>query len=58
MTNLLHFNKSITNLNKYMNLDMENLSDCLNAGKISQDVQKTINIKFSTKRLYPTNSVK
>ena len=26
-TNLLHFNKSITKLNKYVNLDMKNLTD-------------------------------
>ena len=40
-TNLLHFSKSITKLNKYVNLDMKNLTDWLNANKISLNVQKT-----------------
>ena len=72
-TNLLHFSKSITRLNKYVNLDMKNLTDWLNANKISLNVQKIelvvfklqrkkidseVKIKLSRKRLYPTESVK
>ena len=72
-TNLLHFSKSITKLNKYVNLDMKNLTDWLNANKISVNVQKTelvifkhqrkkldseVKIKLNRKRLYPTDSVK
>ena len=72
-TNLLHFSKSITKLNKYVNLDMKNLTDWLNANKISLNLQKTelvnfkherkkidseVKIKLSRKRLYPTESVK
>ena len=72
-TNLLHFNKSITKLNKYANLDMKNLTDRLNANKISQNVQKTefvifkhqrkkidseVKIKVTRKQLCPTDSVK
>ena len=71
--NLLHFNKSVNKLNKYINLDMKNLIDWLNANKISFNVKKTelvifkhkaqklecpIRIKLSRKRLYPSNSVK
>ena len=71
--NLLHFSKSITKLNKYVNLDMKNLTDWLNANKISLNVQKTelvsfkhqrmkidseVKIKLSRKRLYLTDSVK
>ena len=40
-TNLLHFSKSITKLNKYVNLDMKNFTDWLNANKISLNVRKT-----------------
>ena len=72
-TNLLHFSKSITKLNKYVNLDMKNLNDWLNANKISLNVQKTkfvifkhqrkkidseVKIKLRRKRLYPTDSLK
>ena len=70
--NLVHFSKSITKL-KYVNLDMKNLTDWLNAHNISVNVQKTelvnfkhqrkkidseVKIKFSRKRLYFTDSVK
>ena len=34
-TYLLHFSKSITKLNKYVNLDIKNLTDWLNTSKIS-----------------------
>ena len=72
-TNLLHFNCSVKNLNRLVNLDMKNLSVCLNANEISLNVQKTelmifkqkrkildheIKIKLSGKRPYPTPSVK
>ena len=71
--NLLHFSKSVKKLNKYVNLDMKNLSDWLNANKIALNLKKTevvifspkkkkleypIRIIFSRKRLYPSNSVK
>ena len=39
-TNLLHFNKSVKRLNKYVNLDMKNLTEWLNANKISLNVKK------------------
>ena len=72
-TNLLHFSKLVSKLNKYINLDMKNLTDWLNANKISLNVEKTelvifkrkkkklkcpIRIKLSRKRLYPSNSIK
>ena len=72
-TNLLHFSKSITKLNKYVNLGEKNLTDWLNANKIPLNVQKTelvnfkherkkldceVKIKLNRKRLYPTDSVK
>ena len=72
-TNLLHFSKSVNKLNKYINLDMKNLTDWLNANKISLNVKKTelvifkhkkkklecrIRIKLSRKRIYPSNSIR
>ena len=39
-TNLLHFSKSVNKLNKYINLDMKNLTDWLHASKISVYVKK------------------
>ena len=72
-TNLLHFSKSVNKLNKYINLDMKNLTDWLNANKISLNVKKTelvifkhkkkklecpIRIKLSRKRLYSSNSIR
>ena len=72
-TNLLHFSKSVNKLNKYINLDMKNLTDWLNANKISLNVKKTelvifkqkkkkleclIRIKLSKERLHPSNSVR
>ena len=72
-TNLLHFSKSITKLNKYVNLDMKNLTDWLNANKISVNVQKTelvifkhqrkkldseVNVKLNRRQLFLTDSVK
>ena len=72
-TNLLHFSKLVNKLNKYINLDMKNLTDWLNANKISRNIKKTelvifkhkkkklecpIKIKLSKKRLHPSNLVK
>ena len=72
-TNLVHFSKSANKLNKYINIDMKNLTNWLDANKISLDIRKTelvifkhknkklecpIKIKLSRKRLYPTKSVK
>ena len=72
-TNLLHFSKSVNKLNKYINLDMKNLTDWLNANKISLNVKKTelvifkhkkkklecpIKITLSRKRLYPSNPIR
>ena len=39
-TNLLHFSKSVNKLNKYINLDMKNLTDWLNANKIPLNIKK------------------
>ena len=72
-TYLLHFSKSITKLNTYVNLDIKILTDWLDVNKISLNVQKTqliifkhqrkkidteVKIKLSRKRLYPTDSLK
>ena len=72
-TNLVHFSKSANKLNKYINADMKNLTNWLNANKISLNIKKTelvifkhmnkklecpIKIKLSRKRLYPSKSVK
>ena len=72
-TNLFYFSKPLTKLDKYVNHDMKNLTDWLNACNISPNMQKTemaffrhqrkmigseIKIKLSRKRLYPTDSVK
>ena len=72
-TNLLHFSKSIYRLNKYVNLDLKNLTYWLNTNRISLNVKKTdlvifkhqrkkldgpIKIKLNRKRLYPSKSVK
>ena len=37
-TNLLHFSKLVNKVNRYINLDMKNLTDWLNANKISFNV--------------------
>ena len=49
-TNLLHFSKSINKFNKYINLDMKNLSDWLNANKIALNVKKTKLVIFKHKK--------
>ena len=72
-TNLLHFSKSIYRINKYVNLDLKNLTYWLNTNRISLNVNKTdlvifkhqrkkldgpIKIKLNRKRLYPSKPVK
>ena len=72
-TNLIHFSKSVNRLNKHVNLDVKNLIYWLNANKISLNAKKTelvifkhqrkkldslIKIKLSSKRLYPSESIK
>ena len=49
-TNLLHFNKSVATLNKFVNLDMKNLTVWLNANKISLNVDKTEAVIFKHQR--------
>ena len=71
--NLLIINKSLKRLNKLLNIDLENLTNWLNANKISLNVSKTeliifkpkrkpldfnMQIKLNGKRLYPTDSVR
>ena len=72
-TNLIHFSKSVYRLNKYVNLDLKNLTYWLNVNRISLNVKKTelvifkhqrkkldspIKIKLNRKRLYPSKSIK
>ena len=72
-TNLVHFSKSVSKLKTYFNIDMKNITNWLNANKISLNIKKTelvilkhknkklecpIKIKLSRKRLYPSKSVK
>ena len=72
-TNLLIINKSLKRLNKLLNIDRKNLTNWLNANKISLNVSKTeliifkpkrkpldfnMKIKLNGKRLYPTDSVR
>ena len=72
-TNLLYLGKSIKNHNKFVNIDLKNLVNWLNANKISLNVKKTemvifkskrkkfndtVKIILSGKRIYPTASVK
>ena len=40
-TNLIHFSKSVYRLNKYVSLDLKNLTYWLNANRISLNVKKT-----------------
>ena len=39
-TNLVHFSKSANKLNKYINIEMKNLTNWLNANKISLNIKK------------------
>ena len=48
-TNLLIINKSLTRLNKLLNIDLKNLTNGLNANKISLNVLKTELIIFKPK---------
>ena len=72
-TNLLMINKSLKRLNKLLNIDLKNLTNWLNANKISLHVSKTeliifkpnrkpldfnMKIKLNGERLYPTDSVR
>ena len=72
-TNLLHINDSIKKLNKAVNSDLRNLTNWLNANKISLNVSKTelilfkpkmkkldfdLKLRLNGKRIYPTKSVK
>ena len=57
-TNLLHFSKSVTKLNKYVNLDMKNLTVWLNANKISPNVQKAELVIFKHQRKKIDSEVK
>ena len=71
--NSLHINDSIKKLNKAVNFDLKNLTNCLNVNKISLNVSKTelilfkpkmkkldfnLKLKLNGKRLYPIKSVK
>ena len=49
-TNLLHFSKSVNRLNKYVNLDLKNLTYWLNANKIPLNVKKTKLVIFKRQR--------
>ena len=68
-TNLLYTNNSIKKLNKLLSKDLKNLTNCLNANKISLNVDKTemilfkrtkkpfdcqLKLKLNGKRLYQT----
>ena len=68
-TNLLHISKSIKKLNKFVNFDLKNSSNWLDANKISLNVSKTelimfkprmkkvdfdLKLKLDGKRIYPT----
>ena len=72
-TNLLYLGKSIKKRNKFVNIDLKNFVNWLNANKISLNVKKTemvifeskrkkfndtVKIKLSRKRIYPAASVK
>ena len=39
-TNLIHFSKSVNRLNRYVNLDLKNLTYWLNANRVSLNVKK------------------
>ena len=45
----VHFSKSVNKLNKYINIDMKNLTNWLNANKISLDIKKTELVIFKHK---------
>ena len=49
-TNLLYLGKSIKKLNKFVNIDLKNLVNWLNANKISLNVKITEMVIFKSKR--------
>ena len=49
-TNLLFLTNSIKEINKFINTDLKNLSNWLNANKISLNVKKTETIIFKSRR--------
>ena len=49
-TNLLHFRKSVTKLNKYVNVDMKNLTGWFNVNKFSLNMQKAELVIFKNQR--------
>ena len=49
-TNIIHFSKSVYRLNKYVNLDLKNLTYWLNASRISLDVKKTELVIFKHRK--------
>ena len=71
-TNLLHINDSIKKLNKAVNSALRNLTNWLNANKMSLNVSKTelilfkskmkidfdLKLRLNGKRIYPSKSVK
>ena len=48
-TNLLHIRKSVKQLNKFVDFDLRNVSNWLNANKISMNVSKTELIILKTR---------
>ena len=40
--NLVHFSKSAKKRNKYINIDIKNLTNLLNANKISLNIEKKL----------------
>ena len=60
-TNLIHFSKSVyCRLNKYLNLDLKNLTYSLNANRISMNVKKTelVILKHQRKKLHSPIKIK
>ena len=56
--NLLNIVKSPKHLNKFINIDLQNLTKWLNANKISLNVSKTEMVLFRTKRKVWTSILK
>ena len=55
-TNLLNINRSPKHLNKFINIDLKNLTKWLNANKISLNVSKTNNFIQTKKKKYGLQS--
>ena len=49
-TNLLYLSKSIKKLNRFVNIDLKNLANWLNANKISLNVKQTEMVIFKSRR--------